>query len=177
MSALIDALREAASREDRATLAALRRGLGKSPGDAPEMFPIVVPRLPDRGGAWVEHCHYLVAALFASHPQDWRGESPGWNDRNLGASMWRFKAAANQSEGPERRFVALLGTHADDVGTQLQSIVGLLRSKDVAVDWEQLLIDLQRWSRDDREVQRRWARSFWAAEHNEEGERDDNEAD
>jgi CRISPR system Cascade subunit CasB len=39
--------------------------------------------------------------------------------------------------------------------------VGLLRQHDVPVNWLQLLRDLGDWEHPDREVQRRWARSFW----------------
>ena len=34
-------------KENRGALAALRRGLGRPPGTAPEMYPYVVPWLPE----------------------------------------------------------------------------------------------------------------------------------
>lgn len=162
MSGLVDYLRSAKQREDRATLAALRRGLGKPPGTAPEMYPHVVPYLPNHAGQWTEASHYLVAALFAAHPLDWTGEEPGWDSRNLGASMRRLQGP-EASAGVERRFVALLQTAPGDLANQLRHIVSLLAAESAPVDWNQLLIDIQRWDREDREVQRRWARAFWGA--------------
>jgi CRISPR system Cascade subunit CasB len=136
MSHLVSYLRDAKKREDRATLAALRRGVGKAPGEAPEMFPHLIPRIPEPSSRWAEQCHYLVASLFALHPLDWTGEASGWTERNFGSSARRLKAASKGSEGPERRFVALLGAHMDDIGSHLRSMVGLLKANDVPVDWE-----------------------------------------
>jgi CRISPR system Cascade subunit CasB len=61
----------------------------------------------------------------------------------------------------ERRFVALLNCHQDDLDHHLRQAVSLLKSKDAPVDWAELLKDIQRWDNDDRLVQRRWARAFW----------------
>jgi hypothetical protein len=43
-------------------------GLGKDPGTVPEMYPYVVP-FTTKAPGWEEQNHYLVAALFASHPE------------------------------------------------------------------------------------------------------------
>ena len=57
------------SSRDRGALAALRRGLGKSPGEAAEMYPVLMPMLDDRQrGDLFEIC-CLIAALYAFHPE------------------------------------------------------------------------------------------------------------
>ncbi|MBC7255206.1 MAG: type I-E CRISPR-associated protein Cse2/CasB, partial [Chloroflexi bacterium] len=33
----------------------------------------------------------------------------------------------------------------------------------VAINWHQLLEDVQEWNRPDRRVQKEWARAFWGA--------------
>ena len=63
--AYLEGIRE---REDRAALAALRRGLGQSPGTEPQMYPYVEPWL-SQANRFRERDYYLVAALFAYHPQ------------------------------------------------------------------------------------------------------------
>lgn len=169
-----------AEREDRAALAALRRGLGKRPGEAPEMFPYLVPWVSE-ASAHDEADLYLTASLFALHPASWTGDEDGRHRRNLGASLARLRAAT-QSEGAERRFVALLNTRREDLQDGLRRIVALCKAHDVAIDWAQLIADLRRWERDDRQVQRRWAAAFWAgtggaeAEAKEEGERQQTDA-
>ena len=65
----------------------------------------------------------------------------------------------------EKRLVALLNSHLDDLPKHLQHTIRLLKSKDIPVDWSQLLRDMQNWHREDREIQRSWARGFWKNSH------------
>lgn len=151
--------------DNRGALAALRRGLGKPPGRAPEMHPYVVPWLPAEPSAWAEAPYYLVAALFAYWHQG-RTEPDRSPPENLGASFARLRDEQRRQSGQEpdsteRRFVGLLNSHPDDLPQHLRHAVALLRSHDVAVDWAQLLQDIRDWGWESRGVQRRWARSFW----------------
>lgn len=84
---------------------------------------------------------------------------PRWA-RNFGASMAALKQKA-ESEGPERRFVGLLTCDREELSDHLRRAVALLKGNEIAVDWEQLLRDVQRWDRVERPVQRAWARAFW----------------
>ena len=155
----VEFLTDLALREDRGALAALRRGLQGPPGREPGMYKYVVPWIGDNWPRWREDAHYLVAALFASHPVNWpRNNAHGHN--NLGASFARV-VAPDALESVERRFTALLSTRREDLWVQLRHAVGLLKSKDVPVDWVQLLDDLRWWESEDRRVQRSWARAFW----------------
>ena len=161
---LVRGLERLIERENRAALAALRRGLGKEPGGAPEMFPIIVPLLPAaRLRRRDEACAYLIASLFGMHPRSWKAEGSGRRSRNLGASLRQLRQRT-ESEGPQRRFVALLNSDADDLGHRLRDVIGLLRDAGLPVDWEQLTRDILAWERADREVQLRWARAFWGEE-------------
>lgn len=146
--------------QNRAALAALRRGLGKRPGEAAEMYPYVVRWLPAEAGRWREEAHYLVAALLAYHQVSWPTAEGDRGLTNLGASFGRL-AAAVVSDSVEKRFVALLSCDREDLPEHLRHGVALLKSKEVPVDWAQLLRDVQDWDREDRAVQRGWARAFW----------------
>lgn len=152
---------------NRAALAALRRGLGKSPGEAAEMFPYVVPWIPERASDWDHTTHFLVASLFALHPLPWADSdtaSPRSRhlSRNFGASMAALiSKRPDRLDAVERRFVALLNAHQEDIGNHLRRNVALLKAAEIPVDWAQLLSDLLAWDRPQRSVQRRWARSFW----------------
>jgi CRISPR system Cascade subunit CasB len=143
-------------RADRGALAALRRGMGRPPGTVPEMYRFVVPWLPADLPAWREEAYYLIAALFAYHP------AAGGNG-NMGDHFARARAAQACETAVERRFSALLAAHRDDLPFCLQQAVGFLCSKDVAVDWNQLLSDVMAWGDPEcREcVKRSWARAFW----------------
>ena len=61
----------------------------------------------------------------------------------------------------EKRLVALLNCHQDDLPDHLRHVISLLKAKDIFINWLQLLNDVQNWQRESRDVQRRWARQFW----------------
>ncbi|HEY57655.1 MAG TPA: type I-E CRISPR-associated protein Cse2/CasB [Anaerolineae bacterium] len=142
--------------DDRAALAALRRGLGRPPGTAPEMFPYVVPQLPAHVHPNEEAAYYTLAALFALHPSH-------TNQGNLGDHLAR---AANQGnrEAVERRFVALLSAHPDDLPEYLRQTVSFLKAQEVPINWDALFYALRYWEHPEHgdRIRRDWARAFWA---------------
>ena len=136
--------------DDRAMLAALRRGLGVAPGEAPDMFPYVVPFVKD----WNEDDIYLIAALFALHPAS-------GGSGNMGDHMRAHARGAGDDEATERRFVQLLRMRRDTLEPRLRQQISILKSKDISVNWHQLIRDLGYWEHPERFVQRRWAGAFW----------------
>ena len=167
----ISYLEELARNEDRAALAALRRGLGKSPGEAAETHQYVLRFNPE---PWEELAFYLVAGLFAMHPESWPKKEGDKRLTNFGASFAWMKSKADSDSSIERRFVALLDCHEDDLAEHLRHAVSLLRSKEIPVDWLQLLRDLRNWNQENRRVQRNWARAFWGGSQTD--QQADNEA-
>lgn len=160
--AFVGYLKGLSERGDRAALAALRRGLGKEPGAEIDAYKHVLRfNPPEREEQW--YC--LVAALFALHPGD--GQSGGTQRprlTNFGASLsrlWQKREAGR--DGVERRFVALLNAHRDDLPDKLRHSVGLLRTEEIPVDWLRMIRDLRGWEADSRWVQRSWARAFWGS--------------
>ncbi len=141
-------------REDRGALAALRRGLGQPPGTVASMYPYVVRWLPKKGHAWQEAAYYMVAALFAYHPA-------AGGVGNMGDHFARVRDPKGDNTAVERRFTLLLAAHPDDLAFYLRQAVSFLRSREVPVNWAQLLTDILAWDHPDRYVQQQWARSFW----------------
>jgi CRISPR system Cascade subunit CasB len=141
-------------RNDRGTLAALRRGLGQPPGTVASMYPYVVRWLPDDAPPWREAIYYQIAALFAYHPAE-------GGSGNMGRHFARARDPQGDNTALERRFTALLAAHPDDLDFYLRQAVSFLRSKEVPVHWHQLFYDLQRWGYESRSVQKAWARAFW----------------
>src|SRR5262245_13745424 len=157
----ISYLKELADKEDRAALAALRRSLGKSPGEAADAHRYVLRFNPEQRDEWA---YYLVAGLFAMHPESWQHKEDDNRLTNFGASFAWMKSKADNDSSIERRFVALLDCHTDDLAEHLRHAVNLLRSNKsevILVDWLQLLRDLRNWNHEGRFVQRNWARAFW----------------
>jgi len=137
----------------RGTLAALRRGLGQRPGTAIEMYPYIVPFLTEKDSYWTEQCIFTIAALFALHLQpDGKG--------SMGSVMSQV-AQKTESDSVEKRFVALLDSTREELPGRLRHAVSLAKSKEVAIDWSQLLKDMRSWNEYELWVQRRWARDYW----------------
>jgi CRISPR system Cascade subunit CasB len=148
-------------KEERAALAALRRGLGKRPGEEMSVYRYIgwcIDKLSKRQ----EDAYYLIATLFGLYPSgSWRSSDSDPKQTNLGASLRRLKEQMG-GDGVERRFVALLNANSEDLGEHLRQIVSLLKSKDAPIDWAQLLEAVEFWDADDeRRRQRQWAKTFW----------------
>jgi CRISPR system Cascade subunit CasB len=160
-SPFIGSLLKLKVQEDRAALAALRRGLGRAPGTVAEMYPYVEPYLGAESTRARSDAAYVVAALFASHPLNWPQADDERRPSNFGASFARLRAKMTSSKGADRRFTALVGAHCEDLEHHLRGAVSLLRSHDVPVDWEQLFRDIRWWGGDARRVERTWASAYW----------------
>ena len=145
--------------EDRAALAALRRGLGQPPGTVPDMYPYVVRLLPKDAypNSWTEQSYYLVAALYALHPES---TTVG----NLGDHFAKTLDPNPDLNGAtERRFTTLLTAHPDDLSFYLRQAISFLKSKEQAINWHELMWNVRDWGYPDRQtrVQKRWATQFW----------------
>lgn len=148
-------LQKLADGQERGALASLRRGLGQPPGTVADMYRYVEPFLgQERSAGYKESAYYLVAALFALHPKP-------TEKGNMGTHMRACDPDSKNSDALERRFTALLAAHPDDLPDYLRQAVSFLKSKDVPINWNQLIWDLQKLNDEDRRIQKKWARSFW----------------
>lgn len=145
--------------EDRGAMAALRRGLGKSPGSVPAMYPYVAP--------WAEKENsyerfYLIASLFAAGP-----EHLG-NGHSFGAALRLLVEPGKEIRGSgiEKRFQALLSMDRVELYQPLSRLIVMLKNKGVSLDYTVLMKDLRWWDfpsqRGDKSVQLRWAEDFWS---------------
>jgi CRISPR system Cascade subunit CasB len=142
-----------AEAENRGALAALRRGLGKSPGTAPEMFPWIVPFLSGLGPRQ-SNDFFLVGALWGLHPSN-------VPKGNMGTIMREVRGSQGGSDSTEKRFIAMLNARREDLPGHLRHAVALAKGQDLAVNWAQLLADLRAWDVENHPVQLAWAREFW----------------
>ncbi|OUN01218.1 MAG: type I-E CRISPR-associated protein Cse2/CasB [Firmicutes bacterium ZCTH02-B6] len=180
-SSFIEWLQELVKKQDRARLAALRRGMLLEPSQFYELFSLVPPRFLEGATTKELQIRLMVAILFASHQGSFPAEENAGRRRNLGASLRLLalkKAGGNlepDKELPEalkRRLDALLAARSEDLFHHLRQVIRLLKSEEIPVDWEQLLLDLRHWDREDRRVQWNWSRSFYVGERAERDESD-----
>lgn len=139
-------------REDRAVLAALRRGYKL------EMFRYVIEYQTKRNKDFI----YMIASLFAWHPRSTEAGNIG--DHLLALDPKR------ENNATERRFVQLLRMRRDTLEPRLRQHISILKSKDIPVHWHQLFRDLRNWDHPKRFVQRNWAGAFWYRQSESENE-------
>lgn len=152
---LVVHLRKLASRQERGALADLRNGLRRKPGYAMEMWQHLGDHIDSRPSNRKDRAVFLTSALFAYY---WDAQS---NVADLGESMLRL-SRETESKSIASRFVALLDADAENLHYYLKQVIGLLKAKQIAVNWNELYTAIKHWESDDKWVQRKWARSFWA---------------
>jgi len=146
---------------DRGELAALKRNAGRTLGEARGVMWFY--RLLDPRDRWNPEIAFLVATLMGLNQHEGIG--------NFGKSM-RELARRHNADSVDRRFRILLDSQfglvdgrrpgGGELAYRLRQIVKLAASKEVGVDWPQLLADLRQWTHPDKWVQRKWAESFYA---------------
>lgn len=137
---------------DRATLAKLRRGLGKEAHLALIQAGGVFAAVPN--DERIQDAAALIATLFGLHPD--AGGRVGFGRE------FRLLRDETGSESIEQRFVALLDCDRDDLDGHLRHAVALLKSKDRPVKWDDLLVRVLEWDYRNRPSQRAWAIEFWS---------------
>lgn len=148
--ALMTHLRELKMQGNRASLAALRRGL--SAPDSAEVLREVLPYISTQY-SHEESMYILVAALFASHSEEVAG-------RSLGVAM-RMVNESTESDSIEKRFVALLDADREQVPIHLRHAIQLCQSRQIGLDYNLLLRHMLQWNAPRRWTQLQWAREFW----------------
>ncbi len=144
--------------KDRGFLASLRRGLS-DPLASAELFPAVIPLLPKGLKAWEEEPYFFIAALYGHHPMN-------TDKGNFGSAYRRLRSSGGE-DAAERRFVTLLGCDREDLYIHLRQAVGIMKSKDIPVNYDELFKAIRYWSHQDKFIQKSWAKDFWGSREKE----------
>jgi len=176
ISRLCEAKNESAA---RATLAKLRRGIGKAPGSMPELWDVTLDGLPEtltgKGngpthGEWAVH---TALTLYALHQQgkDLKGQCMSREGSSLGVSVRKLIQKEEDEQRIKRRFdAAATSDSLEEFSHHLRGLVQLLKAKDIPLDYPALTKDLY-WfqfpaARDS--VRLRWGREYYRIRKNEE---------
>jgi CRISPR system Cascade subunit CasB len=143
-------------KDDNAAKAALKRALSGEERHIRNTYSSVLPCMPDIN--WQQELWILVACLSVYYPQPFDRK----NQRDLGYSC-RGLANDTNSKGAERRFRALLDTSLEDIQSPLTALIRQIKTKEVRIDYPQLLADLCQWEHPNQYIQDNWARTFWGA--------------
>ncbi len=130
-------------RENRGAMADLRCALTDTRRHRARAWP----RLAAVGG--IEYAPIeVVAGLYAYHPEE-------TESGNLGTVCRRLSGEHNSFDG---RFRRLLACDRNEICEHLRPVVLAAKAKNIAVNYERLLVDLIVWG---ERVKARWAKEYW----------------
>lgn len=167
----------------KAALANLRHGLGRVPGELPELWGEFLQDLPEElyststGASREEWAVYLALTLFALHQQ---GKNPKTSPmhqkgQGLGKAMQQLIHIPEDESRVRRRF-NVLATSADvqEMSTHLRSVIQLLRGESIPLDYGMLAKDifLYQFPEYVPTVRLAWGRDFYYRKPKESGKED-----
>jgi CRISPR system Cascade subunit CasB len=135
----------------KANLSIMRRGLGKHPGDIPDMWMLFFEGFPEEflgkdGEATKEEwAAYQALALFALSQQgkDIRSQFMYEEGVGIGTAFRHIAKTDDELEAVRRRFnIILTAEDIIELSHYLRGMVQLLRSKDITMDFGELANDL-----------------------------------
>lgn len=184
----IDMIKDQSDRHNdscvRATLAKLRRGVGKNPGRFPDIWDLTLDDLPESfltktddpsREEWATH---IALTLFALHQQNKTprnyDEYMNRSDEGLGCATRKLTVKLIIKHGKssedsikatiKRRFDIVVTSDApEEVAHHLRGLIQLLKGESIPLDYPQLAVDLFRFqspeSRDG--VRLKWGQDYY----------------
>lgn len=149
--------------EDPGQRSALRSGLGRPLDECQRMHRLIAAKVPEERDDR-QRAYYAVAAMIASLPRQARDEPPA--DTPVGRTFGQCLAEGVgrgilRESTAEARLDLLTRQSVDGLHRHLPAAVRLLADRPSAIDWAQLLLDLQRWEDNRGKIARRWLQSFY----------------
>lgn len=164
----------------RAELASLRRGIGRRPGELPELWGLLLDELPEelmsRTGepTYAEWAVSGALTLYALHSQGAREAHA--DGQSLGRALY-ILACDDRLEAVQRRFSAFATARSmPECMHHLRGLVSQLRSAEIPLDYVRLAGDLYEFQTHDgaARVRLRWGQDFYR-DMNKDGKDDNNE--
>ncbi len=158
----------------RAELANMRRGIGKKPGELPELWGMLFGDLPEnllgttREPSRAEWAIYSALTLFALHQQ---GNSPKTHPmhkekESLGKAVRRLAPIRETDEFKRiqrKLHIAAVSDDMDELAYRLRGLVQLMRSECIPLDYVQLATDFYWYQMPEQipAVRLQWGRDFY----------------
>ncbi len=165
----------------RAILANLRRGIGRVPGDLPQLWNIIWADMPEelQGSgdtpSRAEWAIYTALTLYALHQQGRDPQRESMNQsaadkaescyhNSLGRSVAKLVHGAEDQKRILRRFnVAATSASMKELATHLRSLIQLLKADGIPLNYPQLAKDLYLYQFPEgaAKVRMRWGQDFY----------------
>lgn len=161
----------------KAMLANLRRGIGREPGELPQLFGILLSDMPEdfwskNGTATkAEWVCYTALTLYALHQQGYDAKNQHMHTDegvSLGKAMYRLAASYDGDPNAELRVVQkmrILATSVDrkELSHHLRGIVQLFKANGISLNYKWLAGDLyeMQFPEGKRKVCLKWGQDFY----------------
>ena len=151
----------------RGELAALRKGVSRSPGELPEIWELTRVEVPDGAGdapTPEEIAVHTAMTLYAVHQQS-RTEPMFRPGVGLGSAAHDLVGRDEENPSARARFNALVtSTTVVELRHHLRGFVSLLRARGIALDHAMLADDVLHFQQADgaRSVRLNWARQYYS---------------
>lgn len=160
-----------AERSFRGVLAQLRRGVGQTPGEMPQLWGFFLDEFPeewmgDHEPSKAEWAVYSAITLFALHQQGKDPETEWMNQpgATVGKSVARLITSTEEEERVAKRFhILATASSIEELSHYLRSMVQLLRSQNIPLDYSALAEDLFWYQHPEHQAQvrLRWGQDFY----------------
>lgn len=164
----------------RAELARLRRGIGKKPGELPELWELLLDDFPtelESNGAErskAEWAIYTALTLFALHQQgkdiqrEYMFQATDWEKKQyhgLGSAVGELaKIQHDRKDAIKRRFyVAVTAADLQGLSWHLRGIIQQLRGNNIPLDYSALATELYWYQYPNKipDIRLRWGQDFY----------------
>lgn len=167
----------------RAALAKLRRGIGKHPGELPELFEIVFSDLPEElygvngKPSYAEWAIFTALTLFSLHQQGKEkpmcetGEKDNRkNGNSLGAAVGLLVKKDREREIAVKRRFDTVCTSADfsELSYHARGLIQLLKANDITLDYPRFAEDLYYYQFEEirNRIRLRWGEDYYRVSQN-----------
>ena len=155
----------------KAQLAQLRRGVGKRPGELPELWGIFLRNMPEElmgkegRPSYAEWAIYTALTLFALHQQGHSEPMHAEGEENrLGRAVKKLAHGEEEEDNVSRKFsITARSDDMEELSYHLKTLVRMLGSNDIKLDYEDLAKDLYRFQfeNDADQVRLKWGQDFY----------------
>ena len=176
-----------AESEARAALANLRRGVGRRPGELPQLYGELLQDMPEEmysagsKPSYAEWAVYMALTLYAMHQQGKDVKTDNMNRENvsLGNAASELVADNDDTERIWKRLYAVASSaDMQEMSSHIRALIKLLRDKDIPLDYPQLAKDLYFYQLSDESAEHirlKWGQDFYKKRTDENKEDNNNE--
>ncbi len=176
-----------AESEARAALANLRRGVGRRPGELPQLYGELLQDMPQEmyssgsKPSYAEWAVYMALTLYAMHQQGKDVKTDNMNRENVSLGNAASELVTDMDDTEriwKRLYVVASSVDVQEMSYHIRSLIKLLRDKDIPLDYPQLAKDLYLYQLSDEsaeQIRLKWGQDFYKKRTDENKEDNNNE--